>query len=97
MDFVVDFFYPIPEQLESEMEPLLARQDIIANVEYEPYGDQEQEVKKAFVALKAKETFGMGATTLIGAVLKKQKCYERSACTIGNYLKDFAGKDVTFL
>ena len=104
MDYVVNFFYPVSPQLESEIAPLLAaRSDIVdvSNFQYElDGGDQDSnqdEVKEAFVKLRAKQTFGTGATTIIGAVLKKQKCYERTACTLGTYLKDFAGKDVTFM
>ena len=100
VDYVVNFFYPVSPQLESEIAPLLAaRSDIVdlQSIQYESDQEDQDEVKKAFVKLKAKQTFGTGATTIIGAVLKKQKCYERTACTLGTYLKDFAGKDVTFM
>ena len=100
VDLVVDFFYPsdIPAQLESEIAPLLTSRadDVTTHLQYQ-LEDQDPQIKEAFVTLKAKETFGTSATTLIGAMLNKQKCYERSACIMGKYLSEFNGKDLTFL
>ena len=100
VDLVVDFFYPsdIPAQLESEIAPLLTSRadDVTAHLQYQ-LEDQDPQIKEAFVTLKAKETFGTSATTLIGAMLNKQKCYERSACIMGKYLSEFNAKDLTFL
>ena len=33
-------------------------------------------------------------TTVVGAVLGKQQCWERTACTLGKRTKSFAAKDV---
>ena len=96
VDVVVDWWYPsdIPAQLESEIAPLLTfRAD---HLQYQ-LEDQDPQIKQALVTLKAKEYATTGATTLIGAMLNKQKCYERSACILGKYLSDFSGKDLTIM
>ena len=100
VDVVVDWWYPsdIPAQLESEIAPLLTSRadDVTAHLQYQ-LEDQDPQIKQALVTLKAKEYATTGATTLIGAMLNKQKCYERSACILGKYLSDFSGKDLTLM
>ena len=36
-------------------------------------------------------------TTVVGAVLGKQQCWERTACTLGKRTKSFAAKDLFFM
>ena len=36
-------------------------------------------------------------TTVVGAVLGKQQCWERSACTLGKRTRSFAAKDLLFM
>merc|ERR1711971_633443 len=36
-------------------------------------------------------------TTVVGAVLGKQQCWERTACTLGKRTKSFAAKDLLFM
>ena len=36
-------------------------------------------------------------TTVVGAMLAKQQCWERTACMLGKRTKSFAAKDVVFM
>jgi len=38
-----------------------------------------------------------GITTLVGAALGEQQCWERSACLAGEYAADIPGRDVIFI
>jgi len=38
-----------------------------------------------------------GITTLVGAALGEQECWERSACLAGEYAADIPGRDVIFI
>ena len=38
-----------------------------------------------------------GLTTMVGAVMQKQQCWEKTACTVGTYLNTVQGKEVIFV
>jgi hypothetical protein len=44
-----------------------------------------------------KEMLKEEITTVVGAVLAKQKCWERTACIVGKRTKAFVAKDVVFM
>ena len=96
VDYFTGWIYPSAAELESEMGPLLASRSDNSELEYQ-LEDSDPQLKEAYDTIKAKETFGTVATTFIGAMMHKQKCYERSACTIGKYMEQFKGRDVAFV
>ena len=58
---------------------------------YDIVSENEKDVMK-------QERVKSGLTTLIGAAMQKQKCWERTACTIGSYLKSSKPtRDIFFL
>ena len=38
-----------------------------------------------------------GLTTMVGAVMQKQQCWEKTACTVGTFIKTVQAKEVIFL
>jgi hypothetical protein len=56
----------------------------------------EAQIKKLTKDKLKQENFKSGLTTVIGAVMQKQKCWEQCCCIIGSFIKDTPGKDLIF-
>ena len=54
------------------------------------------QIKKLRKDKSKQEKFKSGLTTVIGAVMQKQKCWEQCCCIVGSFLKDTPGKDLIF-
>ena len=96
VDVIIDMVHPA-----SHLDPRIqglgpeARNDLINGVyDHILEDDTEDTIKKE---LKAKESMKSGLTTIIGSVMQKQQCWERSSCIFGDSVKDFPAKDVTFM
>lgn len=81
---------------EIKIKKILSRSDhFVDNLEYvEMAKDQLTKLTKD----KTKQdNFKDGLTTIFGAIMQKQKCWEKCACTIGSLVKDFPAKEFMFL
>ena len=67
----------------NELDPALRRSDV--------------EIEDRVVALERKEELKAEITTVVGAVLSKQQCWEKTACLIGLRTRNIAAKDVFFM
>ena len=47
--------------------------------------------------LESNEVLKDGITTVVGAVLDKQQCWEKAACLLGRETRQIAAKDLIFL
>ena len=47
--------------------------------------------------LKNNEVLKDGITTVVGAVLDKQQCWEKAACLLGRETRQIAARDLIFL
>jgi len=79
--------------VQSELAPL-ARQDVV-NGEY--MLEEDPETHTILTQLRKNEAIKTDVTNVLGAVFNHQKCFERSACKAGSYLKGFSAKDVAFM
>lgn len=76
-----------PPTSRNTVDSLRQRSDINADQLY--LEDQAEKLK----AERVKD----GLTTMVGAVMQKQQCWEKTACTVGAYIKTVHAKDVLFL
>ena len=58
------------------------------------YIEAEPQIKELWKDKSKQEKFKSGLTTVIGAVMQKQKCWEQCCCIVGSFLKDTPGKDL---
>merc|ERR1712130_714236 len=52
---------------------------------------------KAMKKMKEQEELKNGITTVVGAALGEQECWEKTACKAGEYAASLPGKDVLFI
>ena len=57
----------------------------------------DQESQELTEEIARQERLRSGLTTIVGAVMQKQNCWDRAACTIGSYLMPIQAKDVLFM
>ena len=62
----------------------------------EHYNTEDVQAEKDRKEMR-KEGMISGLTTLFGAVLDKQKCWEQCSCKIGSMLKGHGAKDIIFM
>ncbi len=94
----VDFFFdrfmtesPNNDVTTNKVGPLPRRDDFVS----EDVDDVEMEI---VLKKRNKERhLRNGVTSLIGALLQKQQCWENTACRVGFYLEPVAAKDVLFM
>ena len=81
---------------EVKIHTILDRSDqFIGNLEY--MDAAETQLQKLREDKDKQESVKGGLTTMIGAVMQKQKCWEKCCCIIGSFLKNNPGKDILFL
>ena len=62
-----------------------------------PLARKDSNVDELIAKESRKEELKEEITTVVGAVLTKQQCYEKTACKIGKKASNFAGKDLLFM
>ena len=58
---------------------------------------EEEDALEIHQEIVKQERLKSGLTTIVGAVMRKQNCWERSACTVGSYMSAVQAKDVFFM
>ena len=74
--------------------PISQRSDHFSRLELDLM-EAEAEADEAKVVQQ--ERLKSGLTTMVGAVMSKQRCWERTACTVGSYMSNVKAKDVIFM
>ena len=88
-------FDTVASKPEIKIHKILDRSDqFVGNLEYMDMA--EAQIKKLTKDKLKQENFKSGLTTVIGAVMQKQKCWEQCCCIIGSFIKDTPGKDLVF-
>eukprot|EP00095_Tigriopus_kingsejongensis_P008202 maker-scaffold895_size84271-snap-gene-0.34 protein:Tk08202 transcript:maker-scaffold895_size84271-snap-gene-0.34-mRNA-1 annotation:"hypothetical protein DAPPUDRAFT_329459" len=62
-----------------------------------PIPRRDMNVEEFIEKNRRQEDLKQEITTVVGAVLDKQECYQRTACMIGRKASSFAAKDVMFI
>jgi hypothetical protein len=95
VDFIFDYLFPsaMATDIQSTLGPL-ARFDILDS-QYLVKDDPE--LYAQLLEIKSKEAMRSGATTLLGAFMDKQQCWERAACILGTFASGMSAKDVAFM
>ena len=106
VDTLFNFVSPRPEDsaaIDLQINKILQRSDeFVGNLEYENMAKDRIEKLKSKQAKQEKQKikqnkFRSGLTTMIGAIMQKQQCWEYCACTFGSILRNgFPGKDIIF-
>ena len=88
-------FDTVASKPEIKIHKILDRSDqFVDDLEYMDIAEaQIQKLQKDKVK---QENFKSGLTTVIGAVMQKQKCWEQCCCIIGSLIKNIPGKDLVF-
>ena len=80
---------------EIEIRHILHRSDQF--VDELDYGIAEKQIQKLRQDKVKQKNFKEGLTTLLGAVMQKQQCWEQCSCIIGSYMRDNPGKELVFM
>ena len=80
---------------EIEIRRILHRSDQF--VDELDYGIAEKQIEKLRHDKVKQKNFKEGLTTILGAVMQKQQCWEQCSCIIGSYMKDKPGKELLFM
>lgn len=97
VDMAIDRF--LPSRKSSKGASANHANDITARIDVlgpEMDGDEDSTATTAAVEQK-KDMIKDHVTTVVGAILQKQQCWERTVCTVGKRARDFAAKDLVFL
>ena len=81
---------------EIKIKKILSRSDeYVGNFIYEEMA--KDQLTKLTKDKSRQEKFKGGLTTIFGAIMQKQKCWEKCACTVGSLFKDFPAKEIMFM
>lgn len=67
-----------------------------SRIDYNVEGNESQQ-NEAWLNDEKKEVLKTEVTTVVGAILNKQQCWERTMCSMGRRSRNFAAKDIFFL
>ena len=85
---------------EIEIRQILDRSDQYVN-DLEYMEEATTHLKKLKTDKEKQDHFKSGLTTMLGAVMQKQECWEQCRCiasrTVGSLLRDNPMKDITFM
>ena len=80
---------------EIEIRRILHRSDQF--VDELDYGMAEKQIEKLKEDKIKQKNFKEGLTTLLGALMQKQQCWEQCSCVIGSWMRNNPGKELFFM